>query len=271
MCGLLTEGKNCARMEKKEAKTVKTVWLPSRRGDRIPCHDNWEGQSRVVIVCHGFGSSKESPMVQALHRALPERGIGVWSFDFPAHGDSPMGQEGLRVPFCMDDLETVEAWIRAKSPQVEVCYFASSFGAYITLLSLSRAPRNRPRAFLRSAAVTMPQLVARWLTPRAKKDLERRGYFVPDYAYVREMRITPAFLRDLWEYDLFSRYTPELASLFMVHGALDEVVAVKDARRFAETFGAQLRIFPQGEHPLMGNGELEAVLAWAADFFLGKE
>lgn len=83
-------------------------------------------------------------MVQALHRALPERGIGVWSFDFPAHGDSPMGQEGLRVPFCMDDLETVEAWIRAKSPQVEVCYFASSFGAYITLLSLSRAPRNRP-------------------------------------------------------------------------------------------------------------------------------
>ena len=113
-------------------------------------------------------------MVQALHRALPERGIGVWSFDFPAHGDSPMGQEGLRVPFCMDDLETVEAWIRAKSPQVEVCYFASSFGAYITLLSLSRAPRNRPRAFLRSAAVTMPQLVARWLTPRAKKDLERR-------------------------------------------------------------------------------------------------
>ena len=248
MCGLLTEGKNCARMEKKEAKTVKTVWLPSRRGDRIPCHDNWEGQSRVVIVCHGFGSSKESPMVQALHRALPERGIGVWSFDFPAHGDSPMGQEGLRVPFCMDDLETVEAWIRAKSPQVEVCYFASSFGAYITLLSLSRAPRNRPRAFLRSAAVTMPQLVARWLTPRAKKDLERRGYFVPDYAYVREM-----------------------PSLFMVHGALDEVVPVKDARRFAETFGAQLRIFPQGEHPLMGNGELEAVLAWAADFFLGKE
>ena len=94
MCGLLTEGKNCARMDKKEAKTVKTVWLPSRRGDRIPCHDNWEGQSRVVIVCHGFGSSKESPMVQALHRALPERGIGVWSFDFPAHGDSPMGQEG---------------------------------------------------------------------------------------------------------------------------------------------------------------------------------
>ena len=81
-----------------------------------------DGREELCQNGHGFGSSKESPMVQALHRALPERGIGVWSFDFPAHGDSPMGQEGLRVPFCMDDLETVEAWIRAKSPQVEVCY-----------------------------------------------------------------------------------------------------------------------------------------------------
>ena len=81
-------------------------------------------------------------MVQALHRALPERGIGVWSFDFPAHGDSPMGQEGLRVPFCMDDLETVEAWIQGKVSPSGGVLFASSFGAYITLLSLSRAPHG---------------------------------------------------------------------------------------------------------------------------------
>lgn len=210
-------------------------------------------------------------MVQALHRTLPEQGIGVWSFDFPAHGDSPMGQEGLRVPFCVDDLETVEAWIRARSPQAEVCYFASSFGAYITLLSLARVPRSQPRAFLRSAAVRMPQLVDRWLTPQAKKDLERQGYFVPDYAYVREMRITPAFLQDLREYDLFSRYIPGAASLFMVHGARDEVAPVEDACQFAEAFGARLRVFPQGEHLLMGEGELEGVLDCAVDFFLEKK
>ena len=84
------------------------------------------------------------------------------------------------------------------------------------------------------------------------------------------MRLTPAFLRDLREYDLFSRYTPELASLFMVHGALDEVVPVKDARRFAETFGAQLRIFPQGEHPLMGNGGAGSGFGLGSGLFLGK-
>lgn len=68
---------------------------------------------------------------------------------------------------------------------------------------------------------------------------------MPDYAYVREMRITPAFLRDLWEYDLFSRYTPELASLFMVHGALDEVVPVKDAVGLLRLLGPSCGSFPR--------------------------
>ena len=84
-------------------------WVVSRHGYRIACRNNWDGQNQVAIVCHGFGSSKNSPMVQALDQTLPAHGIGVYSFDFPAHGESPVGEEGLRVPFCIDDLAEVEA------------------------------------------------------------------------------------------------------------------------------------------------------------------
>ena len=41
-------------------------WVVSRHGYRIACRNNWDGQNQVAIVCHGFGSSKNSPMVQAL-------------------------------------------------------------------------------------------------------------------------------------------------------------------------------------------------------------
>ena len=245
-------------------------WLESKHGYQIPCQDHWAGQNQVVIVCHGFGSSKSSPMVQALNATLPSHGIGVFSFDFPAHGESPTGQEGLRVPFCIDDLETVEAHLRAQAPQVKISYFGSSFGAYITLLRLARHPRPEGKAFLRSAAVTMPRLVDTWLDQRAQDDLAWQGYFVPAYDYVREMRITPAFLQDLAEHDVFSRYQMGMATLAMVHGGRDDVAPVADARRFAETFGAQLTILPQGEHPLMGEGELEQVLALATAFFQNK-
>ena len=115
--------------------------------------------------------------------------------------------------------------------------------------------------------MTMPALVAGWMDSRAQADLARQGYFVPQHDYVREMRITPAFLADLAEYDLFAHYRQGSARLAMVHGGRDDVAPTAAARRFATRFGARLTVLPQGEHNLMGPGELDQVLALALDFF----
>ena len=246
---------------------MQQAWLTSRHGYAIPCRWNWTGQRRVVIVCHGFGSSKESPMAQAVAETLPRRGVGAVRFDFPSHGESPVWQEGLRVPYCIDDLEQVEQAILAQDPAAEIGYFSSSFGAYITLLRLARDPRPGARAFLRAAAVTMPDLVETWVDRQAREALDRQGYFVPDYDYVREMRLSRAFLEDLAQGDVFARWRPELAELVMVHGTRDSVVPAEGERRFAKTFGAALTEFPQGEHPLLGPGEAEQILTMAGDFF----
>lgn len=250
---------------------MERTMLQSRQGYAIPCVSHWQGERTVLLVCHGFGSSKESPMVQALNREMPRCGVGVVSFDFPAHGESPVGQEGLRVPYCVADLAAVEESVRRIDPTVRIGYFGSSFGAYITLLYLSLCPHRGEKALLRSSAVAMPSLVDTWVDDRARADLSRQGYFVPDYDYVREMRITPAFLRDLAEYDVFQRYRPGAAELYMVHGAKDSVAPPAAAERFARQFGAELRMLPNGEHNLMGEGELEQVLAFAREVFSASE
>ncbi len=175
------------------------------------------------------------------------------------------------MPYCIDDLETVEAWVRTILPKASIGYFGSSFGAYITLLRLGRDPVQGAKAFLRSAAVTMPSWSNTWLDQRAKGSLSERGYFVPDYDYVREMRIMPPFLVDLAEHDVFTRYQKGLADLAMVHGAKDSVAPPEDAQRFAAQFGADLLLLPNGEHPLMGEGELEQVLQKTIEFFGGGE
>ena len=161
-----------------------------------------------MIICHGFGSSKASPMVEALMQTLPQHGITAVAFDFPAHGDSPVDGAYLRVPYCIDDLETVEAWVRTILSKASIGYFGSSFGAYITLLRLGRDPVQGAKAFLRSAAVTMPK---------------------------------------------------------------HSVAPPEDAQRFAAQFGADLLLLPNGEHPLMGEGELEQVLQKTMEFFGGGE
>ena len=250
---------------------MKKETLISRHGYTIPCHNCWNGEDRILIVCHGFGSSKLSPMVQALNQEMPKAGLGVYSFDFPSHGESPIWEEGLRVPFCVDDLETVEAHVREMAPNANIGYFGSSFGAYITLLYLAGRDHAGDRAMLRSAAVAMPRLVDQWVDERAKADIDRQGYFVPDYDYVREMRVTPAFLKDLEENDVFAKYRVGAAQLRMVHGGKDDVAPPDAAENFARQFGAEIVILPNGEHNLMGEGELDQVLDLTRGFFLEEK
>lgn len=239
--------------------------LHSRHGYAIPCHITYQGETKVLIVCHGFGSSKSSTMVQALEKNMPAIGIGVVSFDFPAHGESPVCD--LHETWCIDDLETVEAYVREIAPQADLFYFASSFGAFTLLNYLSARPHAGTRAMLRSAAVAMGRLAESWADEKARAHMEEKGYFVPDYDYVREMRVTPVFLRELRDHDLFRIYRPGETEVFMVHGGRDSVAAPEAAREFADRFGIRLLEIPEGEHDLMGPGQLEQVLAAAKDYF----
>ena len=244
---------------------MERLTLISRRGYDIPCHVTWNGEDRVLIVCHGFGSSKGSPMVKALEEFMPRHGIGVVSFDFPAHGESPVWD--LRVSWCKDDLAAVEDYVRKTDPAVRIGYFGSSFGAYTTLNYLAAFPHRGNRAFLRSSAVVMHHLVDTWVDDRAKEEMAEKGYFVPDYDYVREMRVTPVFLEELAAHNVFETYRKGIARLFMVHGGRDSVAPVEAARRFAEIFGAEFLEIPEGEHDLMGPGQLDRVLSAAEAFF----
>lgn len=136
---------------------MKKETIRGLNGYDIPCLNNLSGGERMaVIISHGFGSSKESPTAQAIAAALPEHGIGTYSFDFPAHGDSPVEGEQLRICNCLNDLAAVEAHVRELMPEADIAYFSSSFGAYINLIYLATRTHVGKKSFLRCAAVDMP-------------------------------------------------------------------------------------------------------------------
>ena len=254
---------------------MKREWLESNGGYQIPVCNQIAGEERVLIVCHGFGSSKDSPMVEALREEMPRHGMGTFSFDFPCHGESPAPFEALRVENCLSDLAAVEARVRQIAPESQVSFFGSSFGAYIVLLYLARRGQEGGRAFLRSAAVDMYGIFQKWfqetppiwhLDPGGD---EERDYFTLDYAYQREMRISRAVLRELEENPIAPLYPRVGIKIGMIHGEADSTASYEAARRFAQHAGASLYTVPGGEHRLMGAGEMEQVLDCAVRFLRG--
>ncbi len=251
---------------------MKTEWLATGRGYEIPCTFSiGRENTKVCVVAHGFGSSKESPTVQMLLKALPEQGIGVAAFDFPAHGESRVDGEYLRIPNCTADLADVEALARTLAPGAEITYFGSSFGAYTTLIYLSGLPGGGRRAFFRSAAVCMPALFRRPTKAQAEA-MERDGFLIlgEDYGCARPLKLTQAFLDDLDSHDVFRLWSREKAELRMIHGEADRTIPISEARRFAEQFGVPLSEVPGGDHRLSIPGAPERVLEEALSFFRAR-
>ncbi len=245
--------------------------IPGKNGYDIPCLTQLTGREKtVVIVIHGFGSSKESPTAQAVAEALPNYGIGTVCFDFPAHGDSPVDGEMLRIETCLNDLADVEAYLRRRMPEAEIAYFSSSFGAYINLIYLATREHAGRRSFLRCAAVDMPGIIRRETTPEYRRQLDAQGFVMLDMGDARPLKLTRGFVDDLDANDVFCLYQPGMAELAMIHGTADETAPIGDARRFAGQSGARLTEVEGADHRFLLPGGTERVVDAAVRFFTAE-
>ncbi len=227
--------------------------------------EGYEDAGKAVIVVHGFASSKESPTVEMLMRKLPAKGFGVVAFDLPAHGDSPADGEMLNVENCVADMKAVEDFTAENFPKAEICYFGSSFGAYITMTYLTERRTRGERAFFRSAAVNMSDYFDE-LNDTEKKELSDNGYFMLEDD-VRPVKITESFLRSLKENDPREDFARRGLTLRMIHGSCDEDIAYDEAVKFAEKYDIELVTVEGGDHRLSIPGAPERVLTEALDLF----
>lgn len=242
--------------------------IQGRRGYRIPVVHNITGDERaVVLISHGFGSSKESPTVRHLAKALKDTDMGYLAFDFPAHGQSPVDGEMFTLDNCLSDLSVVEETIGEKSPNATLFYFSSSFGAYMNLLYLTLCPHGGRKSFLRCPAVDMPRILRENMTPEIRKDLEIDGYTLLEEGFARPLRLTQAFYDQLQSRDLFKLYGPGDCEVMMIHGTLDRSASPEKTREFSEKFHIPLQWVEGADHTFSGDGMMDQVIDTALTFY----
>jgi len=207
---------------------MEKILLQKQNGRAVPVIAEIPAALRkLVIVVHGYDSSKESENAANLMRELPGKGFGVFAYDQPHHGSEQAAEEELTVDNCLDSLACVEDYLADRygtdKDAPEICYFGSSFGAYITCIYLATRTHRGRKAFLRSAAVNFPELAL---------DAGADDTDLPDL------------------FALYDQAKPEDVQMAFAHGASDSTVKVDAAIAFTERFGYPLTIFPGEEHTI---------------------
>ena len=222
---------------------------------------------RVVLGVHGLAGSTEDDIQRGIVEEMALFGAATIRFDFPAHGESPMGSEALTLHNCVQSLTTVADYAMGRFPQAEdLCIFASGFGAYVTLIALQEHMLEdlpaRIKLVIQTPSVRMDE------TLLAMGGLSRETFWAMDRVTFRTKRpfyVTYSFYEELREHSALCAYP---IPILILQGQEDAFIRMEDIRFFQQlNERAKLVIIPGASHRFLEPGAWDMVLDLTRDWF----
>lgn len=210
-------------------------------------------ETPVAVLCHGFMSNKNDPLICGIADALLARGIGVVRFDFNGHGES--GGEFSRMTIANEviDAEAVLTHCAETHPGARLALVGHSQGGVVASLT---AARNGSR--IAALVLAAPAAVIR-------EDMIRGNIFgswfdpldPPETVAIfgGHLLVGRDYILDAQRRDVYAEAAAYRGPLFVVHGTGDRVVPWTCGERFVREHDgapAEFRPIPGADHGFSG-------------------
>lgn len=239
------------------------VVIENNHGEKLSGILHETGSKQLVIVCHGFQSSKERiPMVN-LAAVLEKEGISAFRFDFAGNGESEGSFQYGNYRREAEDLRAVVQHFRREN-RVISAVIGHSKGGNVVLLYASKY----------NDVHTVVNISGRFnlekgMEGRLGKDfllrLKQHGYIdVFNRKGKYEYRVTEESLKDRLTTDIHAvcLLIQQECRVLTVHGSMDKIVPAEDASEFAKFIpNHKLHIIRGANHEYTSHqGELTSVV-----------
>ncbi len=199
----------------------KKLYFNNSKGDKLSgilTDPSGDKSKPVIILCHGFASSKDSNTCTSIAKKLREKNISTFRFDFYAHGESEGKFADLTVSEAVDDTLRAIEFMKALGFE-KIGLFGSSFGglsSYIVasqskdlFLLVQKAPVASYKEFL---TYNDPGLIAKW---------KKTGYRT-----VEGKKLKYAFYEDSLKNNAYKVAEDIRIPTLIIHGNRDQDVPV---------------------------------------------
>ena len=222
---------------------------------------------KVIIACHGFGGDKKSSAIIALAKSLTNFYIGVVAFDFPGHGISKADGYYYTVENCISDIDDVEQYIKNSFKNIEVGFFATSFGAYVTLLKINKSNDIYNSVVLRCPAIDMRKVFENNILKMPINEFLENGKCT--LGFERKIIITKEYYDGLVKNDIFKIYNKN-NKILIIHGTEDITAPINDSIKFQNMFENNVKLYEikGADHRFKKPGELDKVISISTKYIL---
>ena len=222
---------------------------------------------RVAIICHGFGSNKERPLLRAIADSLQAKGIASIRFDFNGCGKSEGRYEDMTVPNEIVDAEKVVAYAMQQPWVGDISIVGHSQGGVVASMVAGQL-----KGSIRSVALCAPAAVLR--DDALRGQVQGATYDagnIPETVTVpgRNLHVGRNYFvtaQTLTIYETALQYT---GPVILVHGTADRIVPYTYSERYKNGYkNAELYLLPGVDHSFTVKGSVERAASLVSNFLV---
>jgi dipeptidyl aminopeptidase/acylaminoacyl peptidase len=221
----------------------------------------------VIILCHGFSTSKDGRTYVRLEEILNAQGISTFRFDFFGHGESEGPFEEITTSEAVNDVLNAIEYLR-ESGYTKIGLVGSSFGGMASILAASQSDALYILA-LKSPVSDYTSMAHTRRSEQEIQDWKEKGFVELDSVNNEERRLNYTFYEDAEKVDAYESAKKIKIPALIVHGKTDETVPLEQSRKAARLIdNCRLEIIEGCDHTYSHPDHFERLLDLISGFII---
>lgn len=223
---------------------------------------------RLVVLCHGFLSGKNSTTNRTLTRLLKEQDLATFRFDFFGHGDSDGPFENITVTLALHqtlaalDLVTIRGYDR-------IGLVGSSFGGLVAILTAAQC-RDIACLALKCPVVDFAEELRLTFSAEELDRWQATGTIPNIVGGPDRVRLHYDFYEDCLKHIAYGPAERITAPTLIVQGEQDECVPLHQSQRLHDVLGGpkRLDLLPGADHQFTRGEDFRRMTTSISDWLI---
>ncbi len=216
---------------------------------------------RIVVMCHGFSSSKKGRTMEHVAPALNEAGLNTFRFDFFGHGDSEGSFEDITISEGIDDALNAIEYVK-KLGYTRIGLLGVSFGGIVAMGAVLMS-KDIKKLCLMCPVSDFVELIEKKFVKDDIEEWRKKGF--SDY---QDKKLKYGFYEDAKKWVMYGKAEDIDAETLVIHGDKDETVPIEQSRKLVKhLIDGRLHVVKGANHRLMDEEKMGEAVSEIVEFF----
>lgn len=228
-----------------------------------------DSSTPLIILCHGFSTSKNSFTSKELEKIFNKNNIATIRFDFFGHGESEGEIKDITITKAVDNLLQVIKFSKERG-FTKIGLVGSSFGGHVCIMAAPKA-ENVVALALKCPVADYLERELEQRTPEELKEWKEKRFKIYTKSNGETLKINYAYFEDFKNNRGYEAAKLINVPTLIVHGDADSSVPIKQSRKIAKILeNCTLKEIAGADHWFKGPGEFETMIKFISEFMIEK-